>query len=70
MKNVGPDWRRWLDAAKVLADNPTAQVLCPKNRDGYLEVTDHVTPGDSTQRERWMRCPVCGATNILRNPGG
>ena len=67
---IRPESQRWIEAGKVLADDPTAKVLCPENGDGYLEVTDHVAATDPTKRERYMRCPVCGAFNILLNPRG
>ena len=62
------EWQRWVKAAKVLALDPTAQVLCPHNLDGYLQVTDVPSSQDPSQIERHLRCPVCGATNIILNP--
>jgi hypothetical protein len=63
-----PEWQRWVEAAKILADDPHAQVRCPRNNDGVLQVTD--VPGPDGQLERHLRCPVCGASNIIRNPRG
>ena len=37
--------QRWIKAAIVLGRDPSALVLCPKNLDGHLEVTD-VVNGD------------------------
>ena len=68
MTTVSPEWQRWAEAAKILAADPTAQVLCPRHGDGYLVVTD--VPGPSGVVERYLRCPVCGATNVIRNPRG
>lgn len=65
-----PESRRWIEAGKVLANDPRAKVLCPENGDGYLEVTDHFAASDPPVLERHMRCPVCGAFNILLNPRG
>jgi uncharacterized C2H2 Zn-finger protein len=70
VNETGPEWQQWVDAAKVLADDPHAQVRCPRNGDAYLEVIDIPLPGDPTQLERHLRCPACGATNIIRNPRG
>jgi hypothetical protein len=67
---VSGEWQRWVEAAKVLAADPTAQVLCPRNGDAYLEVTDVAAAGDPSSVERHLRCPSCGATNIIRNPRG
>ena len=67
---LGPEWPRWVEAAKVLAADPRAQVPCPRHGDGTLEVHDIADPADPTSIERHLRCPVCGATNIIRNPTG
>jgi hypothetical protein len=70
VNQIGPEWQRWVEAGKILAADPRAQVLCPRNGDGYLEVTDIPVPGDPSQVERHLRCPACGASNIIRNPRG
>jgi hypothetical protein len=61
---------RWVEAAKVLAADPRARVPCPRHGDGILEVHDVADPADPTSIERHLRCPVCGAGNIIRNPAG
>jgi hypothetical protein len=68
MTEVSPEWKRWVEAAKVLAADPTAQVLCPRNGDEFLVVTD--TPMGDGMVERELRCPICGARNVIRNPSG
>jgi hypothetical protein len=68
--NDGGERQRWVEAGKILAADPRAQVLCPRHGDGYLTVTDVPVAGDPTQLERHLRCPVCGAQNIIRNPRG
>jgi hypothetical protein len=68
MTSVSPEWQRWVEAAKILAADRSARVLCPRHGDGYLEVTD-VPLGDG-KVERYLRCPICGATNVIRNPAG
>jgi hypothetical protein len=68
MTDVSPEWERWVEAAKILAADPTAQVICPRNGDSYLQVTD-TTASDGTV-ERRLKCPVCQATNVIRNPAG
>jgi hypothetical protein len=70
MTTVSPEWQRWVEAAKVLAADPRAQVLCPRHGDGYLEVSDVALPDGSGQVDRYLRCPVCGATNVIHNPKG
>jgi hypothetical protein len=68
MTTVSPEWERWVEAAKILAADPTARVICPRNGDSYLQVTD-IPMGDG-KVERRLRCPVCHATNFIRNPAG
>lgn len=58
--------RAWIEAGKVLAKDADAQVLCPVCRSANLEVRDEVFAGDSSLRERHMKCPNCGATNSIR----
>ncbi|MEP6649253.1 MAG: hypothetical protein ABJA74_04975 [Lapillicoccus sp.] len=65
-----PEWQRWVEAAKILADDPRARVLCPRNEDEYLEVTDVPLEGDTEQVERHLRCPGCGASNSILKPAG
>lgn len=57
---------RWIEAGEILALNPQAKVICPKNLDAELIITDVSLPGDSQTIERHMRCPKCGAYNALR----
>lgn len=57
--------QRWIEAGKILAVNPDAQVMCPRFLDAYLEVQDVRFPDDPEKLERIMRCPTCGAMNIL-----
>jgi hypothetical protein len=58
--------QRWIEAGKILSQNPRAKVLCPKNQDAELVVTDQSPLDDSTLVERHMRCPNCGAYNSIR----
>jgi hypothetical protein len=64
------EWQRWTAAATTLAQNPEARVLCPRNLDGFLEVTDVTAARSDARRERYLRCPRCGASNIILNPAG
>lgn len=55
--------KAWIQAGKILAENPAAQVRCPEKGDGFLTVHDVAA---STERfERHLVCDVCGARNIL-----
>lgn len=57
---------RWIEAGKILAGNPKAKVLCPKNQDAELVVTDESPREHPEIIERHMRCPKCGAYNSIR----
>ena len=56
---------RWIEAARVLSRDPSAEVLCPAELDGVLVVEDvHPESGDGF--ERYLRCPTCKAFNVMR----
>jgi hypothetical protein len=61
-----PESSRWIEAGKILSENPNAKVLCPKNLDAELVVTDESPKGHPEIVERHMRCPKCGAYNAIR----
>jgi DNA-directed RNA polymerase subunit RPC12/RpoP len=58
--------RRWVEAGKILAADPSAKVRCPQCGGGVLEVEDVGNPVNSDEFERYLRCPICGARNVLR----
>jgi DNA-directed RNA polymerase subunit RPC12/RpoP len=61
-----PTARKWLEAAKILAADPSKTVRCPENADGFLRVRDEVFKDDPTMMERYLVCETCGARNVLR----
>lgn len=62
-----PSWAwRWIEAGKTLAGDPAATVLCPVCAAGNLEVEDVENPRNTMEIERYLRCPICLAVNILR----
>jgi hypothetical protein len=58
--------RKWLEAGKVLAADPSKAVRCPERDDGLLRVHDEVFTADPTMMERYLVCDICGARNVLR----
>jgi hypothetical protein len=58
--------RRWVEAIKILAVDPTVKVLCPENLDEYLDVFDVPFSQDSDLIERYLVCPKCGTYNVAR----
>jgi len=57
---------RWIEAAKVLANDASAKIQCPKCQDATLVITDQITQENPTIIERHMRCPECSTYNSLR----
>lgn len=58
--------QRWVEAGKVLAEDPTARVSCPRCENSTLEVEDVRNPNTLEELERIMSCGECGAMNVLR----
>ncbi len=56
--------KKWIAAGKILAVDPTAKVRCPVCGEADLIATDVPVEGGK-KFERIMRCPNCGARNIL-----
>ncbi len=61
-----PTARQWLEAAKILAIEPSRQLRCPERDDGFLRVHDERFDSDPTRMERYLVCETCGARNVLR----
>ena len=66
---VTPTARAWIEAAKILAADRSAVVVCPERGDGTLTVHDAVSDADPTTMERYLVCDKCGARNIIRMRG-
>lgn len=58
--------RKWIEAGRILATDPTKIVRCPERDDGILRVHDEVYKSDPTMMERYIICETCGARNVLR----
>jgi hypothetical protein len=57
------EYRRWIEAAKILGADPKATVACPKCGRGTLRVID--ARQDAVKLDRYMQCPICLAHNVL-----
>jgi hypothetical protein len=55
--------KKWVEAAMILGEDPSAVVRCPVCGKDNLKVTDVRV---KTLHERSMRCPSCGARNDIR----
>jgi len=58
--------KRWVEAGIALAGDSKTEVKCPVCVAGTLIVVDIKRDDDSTEFERLMTCPACGARNALR----
>lgn len=60
---------RWLEAARILSEDPDQKVPCPVCQAEFLQVRDLTTQVDEgAYVERILSCPSCGAWNsILRD---
>ncbi|HVE87343.1 MAG TPA: hypothetical protein VND93_31015 [Myxococcales bacterium] len=64
---MSPDaMRRWIEAGKILAQDPAARVRCPEKGDGMLTVHDEVFANNPKMLERHLVCDACGARNVIR----
>jgi len=57
------DQTKWIEAAKVLMENPFHQVPCPKCGLGFLTVEDEKL--DNAHFDRHLRCATCGAHETI-----
>jgi hypothetical protein len=58
--------KKWAEAAKILAKNPSEIIHCPELNDGVLTVHDEILRDDPRMMERYLVCNKCGARNVLR----
>ena len=54
---------KWIEAGKILAADPDANVVCPRCGAAHLEVQD--APAGPAKIERHLICPSCGAYNAI-----
>ena len=55
---------KWINAATVLGNDPTSEILCPKCGEGNLKVYD-ITISDWDKFERMLYCTKCNAVNFI-----
>lgn len=56
----------WLEAGKILSKTPTANVPCPTCEKANLTVRDERWSQDPSYFERYLTCPACGASSVIR----
>lgn len=56
--------RKWIEAANMLIENPTAKVVCPECEKGFLQVKDE--PIEIWKKlDRYLICDSCGKWNVI-----
>jgi uncharacterized C2H2 Zn-finger protein len=63
---MNEETQRWVKAGSLISEDPKGLVKCPKCQKEYLEVQDIRDRSDPELLERYMKCPLCGAWNVLR----
>ena len=63
---MNAETHRWIEAGKAIATDRNAKVRCPRYEDDFLLVEDVRNPRAPDELERIMKCPKCGAMNVLR----
>ncbi len=58
--------KRWIDAAKLLAEDPTISVVCPECGNHKIEVVDVDSSINPLDIERYLTCPHCKVWTVLR----
>ncbi len=58
--------QRWVKAGELISNDPQSMVKCPKCRKENLEVEDIRADSEPELLERYMKCPSCGAWNVMR----
>ncbi|WP_336774764.1 hypothetical protein [Paenibacillus sp. MMO-58] len=58
--------KEWIDAAKLLANNPNLSTKCPDCGNYILEVVDVDSPLNAVDFERYVTCPQCKAQAVLK----
>jgi hypothetical protein len=56
--------KKWIEAGMILAENPTAIVLCPECEKGRLLVKDAPIKG-LNKVDRYLICENCDKYNVI-----
>lgn len=57
--------QRWIEAARILGEDPSAKVPCPVCGNDFLEVFDVEYGHDPVMFDRYLTCPSCNAQEVL-----
>lgn len=56
--------KKWIEAAKILAENPNEKVTCPECAKGNLIVKDEVAEA-LNKMDSYLICNNCGKWNVI-----
>ncbi|MFT3676826.1 MAG: hypothetical protein QM781_13115 [Chitinophagaceae bacterium] len=56
--------KRWIEAAKILAENPNKKVKCPECEKGFLTIKDEIVQ-PLNKMDRYLICDICGKWNVI-----
>ncbi len=56
--------QKWLDAAKILREDPDKRIICPNCNVGYLQVKDVIVK-EEKKCDRYLICDNCKAYNVI-----
>ena len=57
--------KKWIEIAKVLADDDTVKLNCPECGFSFLSIINVRFGGGNEHLERHIHCEKCGAMNSL-----
>lgn len=58
------NFKKWVEAGKILELNPNAKIKCPVCSIGTLIVKDELIE-ESSKLDRYMICDNCGKWNVM-----
>ncbi len=58
--------KKWIEAGRILAENPEEKVKCPECGQNDLIVNELISKLEPGKKERMVYCPTCGAKNYIR----
>jgi hypothetical protein len=57
--------KNWIDAARILMEEPQLKVPCPECGRGRLVVKDEIIPRREKMIDRYLICDNCGRWNVI-----
>lgn len=58
--------KKWIEAGKLLAIDPNANISCPECGLSHLETKEIIDEHYTKEIERMIYCPKCDAKNFIK----